>query len=361
MYDGDILLGETTSDAAGNWAFRSAVPLAAADHTITAVSLGPDGKATLRSQPVVFKLVTPPGPVPTAPVAGTVAPAFLLPAAGSTFSTTLPVLVGTATPNSVVRFYDGSKVLGEARADADGRWIFRPAALAEGQHAITAVALNADGSESALRSTVNIRVAAGLGLLVVQPPVLTTTVPALLTNSRPALSGQGTPGSTVRVYDGDKLPGRGQGRPGRELVLRTVCPLAPGAHTLRLEAVGVDGKMVSGAPISFKVADAAAALQPPTIKLPASGQLAAGDTLTGSAAPGSVVQIYDGDTWLGSATAGADGTWRFTLPKTLRPGAHQVRVIVTANDGTALTASASGTVTIGPPLVLPVTGAELAP
>ncbi len=60
-----------------------------------------------------------------------------------------------------------------------------------------------------------------------------------------------------------------------------------------------------------------------------------GAVLTGTAAPGAKVQIFDGDTLLGETTAGPDGTWRFSLPA-LAAGPHSLVPRVTDADGTTV-------------------------
>ncbi len=105
--------------------------------------------------------------------------------------------------------------------------------------------------------------------------------------------------------------------------------LTAGSHTLVVEATGADGVSVTSAPLTVTVAPAAIA---PGIDVPA-GELALtagtpGAALTGTAAPGAKVQIFDGDTLLGETTAGPDGKWQFSLPA-LAAGSHSLLPRVT--------------------------------
>lgn len=64
----------------------------------------------------------------------------------------------------------------------------------------------------------------------------------------------------------------------------------------------------------------------PTITAPAAGAVldaAAPGEMTGTAAPGAVIAVFDGETLLGTTTAAADGTWRFALPP-LPEGLHDL-------------------------------------
>jgi hypothetical protein len=53
-------------------------------------------------------------------------------------------------------------------------------------------------------------------------------------------------------------------------------------------------------------------------------------SLAGSAPPGSVISIFDGNTLLGQVQAGADGQWRFPVPSTLSPGRHVLTAVFSA-------------------------------
>jgi hypothetical protein len=49
-------------------------------------------------------------------------------------------------------------------------------------------------------------------------------------------------------------------------------------------------------------------------------------SLVGSAPPDSVITVFDGNTLLGQARAGADEQWHFPVPSTLKPGRHVLAV-----------------------------------
>lgn len=61
---------------------------------------------------------------------------------------TRPVIEGTATPLAVVAVYDGANKIGDATADAAGKWTFA-ATLGYGSHVLSATQLDAAGNESA--------------------------------------------------------------------------------------------------------------------------------------------------------------------------------------------------------------------
>ena len=69
--------------------------------------------------------------------------------------------------------------------------------------------------------------------------------------------------------------------------------------------------------------------------------------LTGTAAAGSTVKIYDGSTLLGNTTADASGAWSFHTVS-LVTGSHSLTATATDAAGTTSEASAVMTLTIGP-------------
>ncbi|GAB3402288.1 Ig-like domain-containing protein [Massilia agilis] len=74
-------------------------------------------------------------------------------------SVATPTLAGTAEAGATVKLYDGATLVGTGTADAAGKWSITTNALAEGSHAITAVAtdtlLNTGTASAALAVTVD--------------------------------------------------------------------------------------------------------------------------------------------------------------------------------------------------------------
>ena len=358
IFDGEKLLGETLADGNGRWSFRPSVPFSPGQHVLTAVATTPDGQTTVESPPVTISVGARTVVIPSRKPPSGATPAFVTPADGGIVNTVQPLFAGTAAPGAVVRLYDGAKVMGETTADSDGRWSFRPSApLAEGEHTVTAVALNADGTESAAKSTLTLTVASGLGQKPAQPLLLARALPAILSNNRPALTGQALPGATVRIYDGDQLVGEVKAGPDGSWYFVPTAPLAPGEHVLRVDVVGPDGAKLASAEYPVTVVEGAKPVEPPKVVVPAQGQVAPGDVLSGTAPAGSRVRIYDGDTLIGTTTAGANGKWRFKLPKNLAAGQHVFRAAVLDQAEAPVSHSPSVPLKVVPPATLPVTGA----
>ena len=357
IYDGATLLGETIADANGYWAFRPSVALTAGEHVLTAVATSADGLTTATTTPVTITVRSRAVTIPSWKPSSGAAPTVVTPENGDTIHTVQPLFAGTAAPNSKVRLYDGDQVLGETAVDSDGRWSFRPTApLAEGEHIIAVIPLNADGSEGAPKDTVTVTIASGLGTVPGGPGIIVDSTPATIANSRPVLTGQAPAGTTIRVYDGDQLVGEVKAGPDGGWYYVPTAPLTAGLHVLHFEVVDADGNVVTSADRPLTVAAGATAIKPPQIAMPAQGQVAPGDVLSGTAPAGSQVKIYDGGTLIGGTTAGRNGKWRFRLPTNLTVGSHEIYVVAVGQSGLPVSQSQTVVIVLVPPRTLPVTG-----
>ncbi|MCB8980837.1 MAG: LysM peptidoglycan-binding domain-containing protein [Ardenticatenaceae bacterium] len=133
-----------------------------------------------------------------------------------------------------------------------------------------------------------------------------------------ALSGSGTPGSTVRVViDGQPVGEAVVAEDGRWSL---DVELAAGSHELTLEALDDVGAVAnSSATSAFDVR-----LDVPTLNLPAAGSFAGPVTLSGTGTPGSEVAIVVDDEVVGTTTVGEDGMWLFDTE--LSAGNHGIHV-----------------------------------
>ena len=133
LYDGEMLLGELTANADGEWRFELPQPLTEGLHELRTVVLDAAGEEAAASELLTFSIVKAATP-----------PIILLPddrnvVAGGTVE-------GTADPHALLQIYDGDTLLGEVAADADGKWTFElPADLSTGEHTLRAVAVDDAG------------------------------------------------------------------------------------------------------------------------------------------------------------------------------------------------------------------------
>ncbi|MGC8782168.1 MAG: hypothetical protein ACP5UQ_15005, partial [Anaerolineae bacterium] len=165
---------------------------------------------------------------------------------------------------STVRIYDGDVLLGETRANAQGRWYFVPAvALAIGKHTLRATMIGADGKEVA-GGSVELTVAEGAtGLKPLTFAPSTGKAPSAIG----LLQGVVPPDTLVSVYEGNTLLARlvadARGRWQYALPART----PRGRHSYRIVVTTRDGVLLYqsdlipitisyGAPRVLPVADA---------------------------------------------------------------------------------------------------------
>jgi hypothetical protein len=193
----------------------------------------------------------------------------------------------------------------------------------------------------------------------------TLTLPATqLEAGQVSLSGTGTAGSQVEVLVDGALVGTAT--VGDDGTWTLPAELAGGAHEIVVRALDAAGQVAATAdPARLEVAAAPVAVPPiaapavvaPTIDFPADGaQIAAAPfTLSGTGAPGSAIEILDGDTVIGTATVGPDGTWSFPVTPGAGSASYGVRPV-----GATSVAGQPVRVTIGVANSAPAVCTELA-
>ncbi|HEX8702603.1 MAG TPA: Ig-like domain-containing protein, partial [Myxococcaceae bacterium] len=142
-------LGTTTADAAGNWTFTPATPLAQGTYDASAMATDAAGNTSPSSNINRFTIdTTVVGiPVVTSPVDDEVT------------SDNTPTFTGTADANNTVMVMLNGTQVGTTTADAAGNWSFTPTdPLQDGPYAVVAVARDARGRTSLPSATVNFTV-----------------------------------------------------------------------------------------------------------------------------------------------------------------------------------------------------------
>jgi hypothetical protein len=346
VYDGETLLGSTTSDASGNWSFKPVSELEPGSHNLTVTATDLAGNTSDRSGAFVFDIDT------TSPVKPTIDSAeddvgdVRDPLSnGSVTDDSTPTLHGTAEADSVVTIYDNGKVLGSVTTDSDGQWIYTPTTpLPEGEHHFTVTATDAAGNKSAdsdefvLTTDYTAPDASKLAITGVEDNVGEITGNILsggnTDDNTPVITGTGTAGNTISIYttvNGTKtLLGKalvdenGQWR----LELDDSNALSGGMNSLTAVETDPAGNSTSPTPAYvinvYLPGDGPSA---PSINSvhdnegTQNGPLQKGSvtddntpTLSGTAGPGLVVRIYDDGQMIGSTVADSEGNWSFTTP-----------------------------------------------
>ncbi|QIE88149.1 Ig-like domain repeat protein [Pseudomonas nitroreducens] len=354
--DGNTVLGSLTVDASEKWSFTPAFDLGQGAHSITAKATDKAGNVSDPTAPFTFTIDT------VAPVKPTIdqvlddVGAIQGPIAnhGVTDDPT-PTLSGQAEANSKVTIYDNGSVLGSVMADANGAWSYTPTTgISEGDHNFTVDATDKAGNTSVKSDVFNLTTdytppdyskLAITGVLDSVGEVTGNVVNNGSTDdTRPVISGTGTAGDTIFVYDKDST---GNHQVGSAIVdasghwsLTPTAPLISGVNELTaVERDPAGNTTAPSAKYSVTVVTVGPAV--PTIESvfddvgPYTGFLQKGDvtddsqpTFKGTSDAGTTVKLYDGSTLIGSAVTDANGSWSI-ITSALADGLHNVTATAT--------------------------------
>ncbi|KNC17650.1 hypothetical protein AC790_01395 [Pantoea sp. RIT-PI-b] len=299
---------------------------------------------------------TPPAVVSDVVVTDAVGPYQGTISAGSITDDNTPTLSGTAEAGAIIRIYDGNTLIGSVTAGADGSWSFTTPTLTDGQHSLSVTATDAAGNTSAASNPVGFTVDtvapdAVAGLTVVNNSGSTAqpiTNGGATNDTTPQLSGTAEAGSIITIRDGNTV--LGSVTVGSNGAWSFTSPaLSQGSHTLSITATDAAGNSSTPTTITFTV-DTQAPAAATELSLSDnsgnnSGNVPNGSstddntpTLSGRGEAGAVVSVYDGQTLLGTAVVGANGSWSFTTP-TLSNGSHSLTVTLTDAAGNVSPAS----------------------
>ncbi|AMG57399.2 hypothetical protein AL522_07015 [Pantoea vagans] len=340
--DGDTALGTATVGEDGSWTFTPDAPLDDGDHALVIDGTDASGNAVSDTVNVVIDTsATTPGMTDDAgnPVAD-----------GATTSDSTPTLSGGGMqPGSTVTVSDGDTALGTATVDADGSWTFTPdTALDDGEHTLITGGIDANGNNVSNSVEVVIDTSA-------TAPGMTDDAGnpiadgATTSDSTPTLSGGGMePGSTVTVSDGDTALGTATVGEDGNWTFTPDTALADGDHALVIDGTDASGNTMNDT--VNVVIDTSATT--PGMTDDAGNPVADGSTTSdstptlsgGGMEPGSTVTVSDGDTALGTATVGEDGSWTFTPDAPLDDGDHALVIDGTDANGNAVSDTVNVTV-----------------
>jgi hypothetical protein len=307
--DGNAVAATTTADSTGRW-FHVLTGLDAGAHTVVASQS--DAAGNTGSASVSFTTGGA-GPVLTAKLATDTG------ASSVDQITSVAAIVGTADPNSVVRFVINGQAVGSTvTADSSGAWSFTPTGLGDGQHLIEASATNIQGltGSTSLSFTLDTRT---------ETPIFTG---AAYADGQVTLTGTAEAGSTLEIYDYWTWLGYATAGSDGRFSFTALDPAgaehAYGAITRDL--AGNEAKTTS------HYQPLVVAPEPPPVmqRLASDSGSSATDTITadagliGSADPdGTVHFTLDGTALSQTATTDASGNWSFT-PTGLADGQHTV-------------------------------------
>ena len=206
-------IGTAIVNNGGAWTFTPTTALGNGQHTFTVVASDAAGNTSASSPGFTFTVDTTPPPAATLDTVSDNIGTVQVPLnSGDTTDDTLPQLQGTAPEGTTITIYDGTTLLGTAVLDGSGGWSFTPTTpLTDGPHSLTVHATDEAG---------NTTISPPFELAIDTTAPATPDIPEITVNpdgatpgtalnpgettrdTTPTLSGSGTPGDTVSIYDG---------------------------------------------------------------------------------------------------------------------------------------------------------------
>ncbi|ASQ16644.1 Ig-like domain-containing protein [Enterobacter cloacae] len=358
IYDQNGLLGEVTAKADGTWSFSPVAKLPEGEHRFHVTATDKAGNTSVASDDFVLTLDY------TAPDASKLAITEVYDdvntagviASGEETDDNRPLIKGTgAEPGNTITVYNGDKVIGTAKVQADGTWSLEPTTpLPDGKYTLTAKETDGVGNVSGPSGEYIINVAT----VPPQAPTLDTVYDDVaphadylqkgdVTNdTTPTLSGSsGVAGGTISIYDNGRLIGTTSVAGNGSWSFTPGTALADGSHNFTATVTDGVGRTSEptggfGIVIDTKAPDAASDLLVTDNVGAYQGPVVSGDTtddntptLSGKAEPGSTVNIIDNGQVIGTAKVNPDGTWSYTPDQPLANGAHDLTTTVTDPSG----------------------------
>jgi hypothetical protein len=240
-----------------------------------------------------------------------------------------------------IDLYAGDHLAGSGQADGSGNWTIDTAVLGtNGTYTLTAIQYDGANNASAPSQPLTVTVAGAAAAVTALDAGVDNGLSATdnITNlTRPAFTGTVAAGTSVTVWDGSTVLGTTTAGGDGAWHFTPGWDLANGQHTITLALADTSNNVTPrelSAPYTFTI-DAVAPDAPGAPLLAASSDtgISASDgittdttpTLTGTALEaGGKVEVYEGETLLGSADVGTDGAWSFTpgADKAFADGVH---------------------------------------
>ncbi|CAN7196995.1 Ig-like domain-containing protein [Caballeronia sp. LjRoot31] len=371
LFDNSFLIGSAVIDTNGRWTYTPGADLSVGTHNLFVTETNARGETSPQSS--VFSFIFNPGN-PVTPSGAPTAPLVtgLIDASGSVVSLisngmdtadARPTLTGTGTAGDAIRLFDGTSVIGMVTVGSNGTWSVQPSTpLSSGPHDLYAVAINGQGT-SARSADINFNVTVAHGPQQPSLPVLTDDGGAAIapgsvsTDGHPHISGTGTAGDTIRVFDGSTPIGSALIDSKGHWTFTPAADFAVGTHNLFVTETNPAGDTSPQSDafwFSFNPVvpvDPSAPSAPVITGLidtagPLAGNVSPGGlvtdgqpTLNGTGHAGSTINVFDNTTLLGTAVVNDNGTWSFTPATALQVGGHGLTATETNSDHVTSAAS----------------------
>ncbi|WP_213768508.1 Ig-like domain-containing protein [Caballeronia sp. dw_19] len=334
VYDGAKLLGSVGVSIDGSWWIGSGITWASGVHTITATAKTTTGLTSTVSNTFTFTVNTSTPATPAAPTMTDDSGHAI--AAGSSTADPHPHIAGTGTAGDIITVYDNSAIIGSTTIGKDGTWSFTPSTdMANGSNSITVIETNPAGTPSA-SSTPVIVVVDTTTPAKPSTPVLTDDAGLAITSAspdgHPHISGTGTTGNIVKIYDGAAMIGSAVVDGAGKWTFMPATDLANGAHSFtatQTNAAGTTGAASAAVAFTFapppvitNVVDTFGT-SPTLVTIPDGGATNGNQpTISGTGVPGDTVYIYASGRGVGDMIIPPSGIWSIQVNKGLYEGTN---------------------------------------
>ena len=321
VYDNGVSVGTAVVDANGSYSVTTSV-LSDGNHPLSITATDAAGN---QSSPTSLGTWTIDTVAPTSPVVISVSDDNGRSNSDKITSDNTLTVTGTTEPNSLVTIYgyihnsatntDTTRVVvGTGYADANGNYAVTTNTLADNilneKYVLSVTATDVAGKESTATSIG----AWAISTSIPNPPVVTSvsqdtgfsSTDKLTNDTTLTVTGTGTPGTTVTIYDGNTLVGTGLVDSNGNYAV-TTSALANGLHTLSASATNPSGFEGISTQLGTWTVDTVDPIQP---TLTANNGLPLVSGLANSAEPGSTVSVVIGGA---TYTAIVDGTGAWSI------------------------------------------------
>lgn len=312
------LQGTTTVGADGNWSFTPSAPVAPGSYQVTLTATDPAGNVSLPSNAITLNIDTTPSAPPVIIAANdNVGDATGDLAPDAVTDDTTPTIRGTGSDGDTITLYNGGTVIGTTTV-AGGTWSITPGtALANGSYTLSATATDAAGNISSNSNSISFTVN---NTKLTLPQVTdiqdnvgiftgSLTSGSVTDDTSPTISGTGTPGSTVLIFDGNNPVAIATATVAANGTWSVDVPLTPNvSHTLTFGAVDAAGNSLAADNPLTVIVDTLPPATPTVTSVDPNGTL-----VSGTADAGSTVIIRSGNTILGQGVADGSGNFAVTI------------------------------------------------
>jgi hypothetical protein len=367
IFDNGNLIGTASADGAGAWSFTPTTPLTPGLHALTVTATDAVGNQSAATAPFNLTVDTAPPAAPVITGATDDVGVGSAIANGGFTDDALPLLTGTAEPNSTVSIFNNGVLLGTAAASETGAWTFTPLSpLADGPNSFTAVARdpagNVGGTSAAYVVTVDTTPPSApviTGALDDATPQTGPLVSGGATNDRtPTISGTAEANASIAVFDNGVLIGTTDADGAGVWSFTPTLSLGDGNHSFTVRATDATGNQ-GAASAAYTVRVDTSAPAAPTIAGvtddlgTVQGPVANGGTtndpvplLRGKAEAGATLTILANGAAIGTTQVDATGNWTFSPAAGLAEGTYAFTAIATDAAGNPGGPSAAFTITV---------------